>query len=108
MVPGWRFVALGQKQTCAVQKGMSALPRKRTRKRTPRDGQSGPLARVDRLNEILNLPNLCSRSPTDEFALSSVETVFEIPIAVAPRAARALGPAMHSAPCPARPFASLP
>jgi hypothetical protein len=56
-------------------------------------------ARVGRLNESSNLPNLCSHDPTDRLVLACVEAVFKISVAVAPRTGT-FRPSMHSATAP--------
>ena len=51
-------------------------------------------------NDGLYLPYFGSHRSAVPFGLARMEPVLEIAVAVAPRAARALGPAVHSAPCP--------
>jgi hypothetical protein len=64
-------------------------------------------ARVGRLNESSNLPNLCSHAPADRLVLARIEAVFKISVAVAPRATGAFRPSVHSATAPI-PYGRLP
>jgi hypothetical protein len=62
---------------------------------------------VGRLNQGSNLLNLCPHDPTDSFGLARVKPELEIAVAVAPRTARAISPAVHPAPAPS-PYSRLP
>src|ERR1700728_3033340 len=53
-----------------------------------------------RLNEALKLSDLGPHCVADRFGLVRVEPALKIAVAIAPRATRALGPAVHSAPVP--------
>jgi hypothetical protein len=57
-------------------------------------------ARVGRLNQGLNLPNLCPRGPTDRLVLACVEPPLVISVAVTPRSTRTSSPTVHPAPAP--------